>query len=53
MKAWLFLAEAAMLKDALRELKNLSLYFQRDNASVVDAMTQIKITQENWQMESR
>jgi len=49
MKAWLFVgivAEASMLKDALRELKNLSLYFQRDSASVVDAMTQIKVTQE-------
>jgi len=46
MKAWLFVAEAAMLKDALRELKNLSLYFQRDSASVVDAMTQIKVAQD-------
>ena len=42
----LFLIEIAVLKDALREMKNLSLLFQHDGPSVVNAMAQMKITQE-------
>jgi len=34
---WYFVAELAMIKDALRSLQELSLFLQRENASAVDA----------------
>ena len=46
LQSWLFLAETTMLKDALRCLKQLSLYMQRQSASVIDALTHVESTKE-------
>jgi len=39
---WSFLAEVAMIKDALRPLQELSLYLQRGRASAVDALFRVE-----------
>ena len=39
---WCFLAELAMIKDALRSLQELSLYLQREHASAVDALFRVE-----------
>lgn len=36
LQSWLILSQMALLKDCSRCLKELSLYFQRDSASVID-----------------
>ena len=46
MQSWFFVAETTLLKDALRLMKDLSLFFQSDSASVIDAMAHISVTQE-------
>jgi len=35
--------QMAMLKDCLRVVKDLSLYFQRDSANIVDSSTKIEL----------
>jgi hypothetical protein len=42
-QSWIILAEACMIKDALRCLKHLSLYMQGSNASIIDAKFYIEI----------
>jgi len=41
LQLWSFIAEACMLKDALRCLKQLSLYLQSRKATVIDAQTHV------------
>ena len=44
LRSWFVVAEACMLKDALRSLKQLSLYMQGDDASVLDAHMHVNAT---------
>jgi hypothetical protein len=44
MQSWFVIAEACMLKDALRSLKQLSLYMQGDDASVLDVHLHVNAT---------
>jgi len=44
LQSWLFVCEACMLKDALRCLKQLSLYLQSTDASIINAMCHIDDT---------
>ncbi len=44
LQSWFVVAEACMLKDALRSLKQLSLYMQGDGASVLDAHMHVNAT---------
>jgi hypothetical protein len=44
LQSWFVIAEASMLKDALRSLKQLSLYMQGDYASVLDAHLHVSAT---------
>lgn len=46
LRSWFFVAETAMMKDALRTLKTLSMYFQNRNATIVTATGQIAIAVE-------
>ena len=43
MSSWCFVAQMAMLKDCLRVVKDLSLYFQRDSANIVDSSNKIEL----------
>ena len=44
MTAFVFVAELALLKDCLRELKSLSLFLQSRNAQITECYTRIRIT---------
>lgn len=44
MTAFMFIAELALLKDCLRELKSLSLFLQSRNAQITECYTRIRIT---------
>ena len=41
LQSWFFVAETCMLKDALRCIKQLSLFLQSNNATIVDAVNHI------------
>jgi hAT family C-terminal dimerisation region len=47
-ESWFFLAEVAMLQDALFVLMQLSLYFQSDNVSVTSAHLHIDATKKKF-----
>ena len=40
---WLFVSEACMIKDALRCLKQFSLYLQSNQASIIDVLSHLEI----------
>ena len=44
MTAFMFVAELALLKDCLRELKSSSLFLQSRNAQITECYTRIRIT---------
>lgn len=44
MTTFMFVAELALLKDCLRELKALSLFLQSRNAQITECYTRIRIT---------
>jgi Domain of unknown function (DUF4371) len=43
MSSWSFVAQMAMLKDCLRVVKDLSLYFQRDTANIMKSYNKIQV----------
>jgi hypothetical protein len=42
MSSWIFVAQLCMLKDALRSLKNLSLFFQNNDANLINALKKVE-----------